>query len=210
MSNFLAIATVTAVIKEALQAAVHAAVPGAVVRVGPPRAPTPSTGPEVCLYLYQVTPNASLRNQRLPTRDERGLLQPAEAAIDLHYLISFFGDQDLASERMAGKVVEHFNTFPVLTPQQVDSAIHHQGPHSFLSASDLARAQEPVRVTPTYLTLEELSKLWTVFFQVAHRLSLQYIAGPVLIDSGPVPARPVVRERAIGVLREDHNDSARG
>ena len=34
-----------------------------------------------------------------------------------------------------------------------------------------------------YLTLEELSKLWTVFFQVTHRISLHYMAGPVLIDS---------------------------
>jgi hypothetical protein len=188
MSNFLSVAVVTAALQEMIQEALQETVPGATVRVGPPRPPAPSAGPEVSLYLYQLSPNASLRNRDLPTRRADGaLVQRPSVAVDLHYLISFFGEQDLASERMLGKVASRFHAHPVLTQEQIRATVRGNGSSTYLGASDLALETDLIKLTPQFLSLEELSKLWTVFFQMAHRLSLQYIAGPVVVDADLVP-----------------------
>jgi len=91
MSNFLAIATVTATLGQVLQPAVGAGVPGATVTTlrpdGAGAGPRP-TG--VNIYLYQVTPNAAYRNADLPTRTSEGdLMQRPQAALDLHYPVSY-------------------------------------------------------------------------------------------------------------------------
>jgi hypothetical protein len=77
MSNYLAPATVTAVLKRMLDEALAAPVPGAVQN-----ASVTTTRPEngngnadkkgINLYLYQVTPNAGLQNEELPTRRGNG------------------------------------------------------------------------------------------------------------------------------------------
>jgi hypothetical protein len=51
-----------------------------------------------------------------------------------------------------------------------------------LGDSDLADADDLVRFTPTGLSLEELSKLWSVFLQTPYVLSIAYQAGPVLVE----------------------------
>ena len=75
MSNFLAIATVTATLSQVLQVAVGADVPGAAmttVRPDSTGSGLPTTG--VNLYLYQVTPCGTFRNADLPTRSADGHL----------------------------------------------------------------------------------------------------------------------------------------
>ena len=90
MNNYLTIAVVTATLHEIMQAAVHGAndaVPGVTVRVGPPPRTVAPGEKEVNLYLYHLTPNASLRNADLPysRRGDGSLAQIPRAAIDLHY-----------------------------------------------------------------------------------------------------------------------------
>jgi hypothetical protein len=186
MSNFLSPAVITAAIQEIIQEALQDVQPGVIVRVGPPRALDPSQGPEVSIYLYQVSPNASLQNHGLSPRPAGGArIDLPSAALDLHYQISFFGEQDLVSERMLGKVAARLSAIPVLPQERIRAMIRADGPFSYLSASNLADQPDLVKLTPAFLPLEELSKLWTVFFQTAPRLSLQYIAGPVLLDADP-------------------------
>ena len=95
MSNFLAIATVTAALRRTLETAVDADVPGASVTTNRPQDPSTGTnGPGVNIYLYQVTPNTAWRNADLPTRRTNGdLIQRPKVALDLHYLFSFYGDE---------------------------------------------------------------------------------------------------------------------
>ena len=95
MSNFLAIATVTAALRQTLQAAVSADVPGASVTTHRPGAAGKShAAPAVNVFLYQVTPNTARRNADLPTRRSNGqATQRPRAALDLHYLVSFYGDE---------------------------------------------------------------------------------------------------------------------
>ena len=71
MSNHLAIATVTATLRDLVFAAVSADVPGANVTMVKPDgvgSGVPATG--VNIFLYQVTPSAAARNEDLPTRSE--------------------------------------------------------------------------------------------------------------------------------------------
>src|SRR5271165_5220408 len=56
------------------------------------------------IFLYQVLPNASLRNCDLPTRRSDGtLVQRPRIALDLNYLFTFYGnDAELEPQRLLG------------------------------------------------------------------------------------------------------------
>lgn len=108
MSNFLAVATITAVLRLLLQGPADDGVSGAVVTTERPDArANSSTGAGVNVFLYQVRPNAALRNADLATRSASGqLLQRRQAALDLLYLLSFYGDDtELEPQRLLGSVV---------------------------------------------------------------------------------------------------------
>lgn len=203
MSNFLAVATVTATLKTFLINALAADNLGIDIQVTTMR--PDSLGSEtdkngVNLYLYQVTPNLARRNQDLPTRRSGGVLvQQPQLALDLHYLLSFYGDEaTLAPQRLFGATARTLHTQPLLTRQHIIDVV--KADHSFLKGSTLAEQAELVRLTPLSLSLEELSKLWSVFFQTKHMLSVAYQASVVLIEGegAPQPTLPV-RKRNISV-----------
>jgi len=185
MSNFLAIATVTAALSEILLAAVRPDVGSADVTSLRPdsNGALPVTG--VNVFLYQVTPNAAWRNADLPTRRANGdLVQHSQAALDLHYLLTFYGDDaELAPQRLLGSAVRALHSQPVLTRDLIRKTIAKPAFQSFLANSNLADAIELVKFTPLPLSLEELSKLWSVYFQTQYRLSVAYQATVVLIES---------------------------
>lgn len=199
MSNFLAIATVTATLQGILQTPVGNDVAGADVTLGRPD--TPGDGkPRVNLYLYQVTPNAALRNTDLPTRNSAGqLVGRPHVALDLHYLVTFYGNEDqFEPQRLLGSVVRTFQTTPVLTRTSIRSAITSHIP--ILGLSNLADEVELVKFTPVAHSLEELSKLWSVFFQTPYVLSVAYQGSFILIESEESRQTPLpVRERNLYV-----------
>jgi len=196
MSNFLAIATVTAALGHIVHAAVEESGVGSVtLDFGRPTATGGGeTARKVHIYLYQVSPNASLRNNDLPTRGPDGkLMDRPQAALDLRYLIAFYGNQQsLEPDRMLGAAVRNLHARPLISHKSIQDAITN---HSELKDSNLADAIERVRFTPAAISLDELSKLWSVFFQTPHALSVVYDAKVVLIEaeeSGP-SALPVLR-----------------
>lgn len=198
MSNYLAVATVTAALYEVLQPAVGNAVLNAKVGFSRPDG-TSSTTPLVNVYLYQVTPNAAYRNADLPTRRSDGtLVQRAQAALDLHYLFSFHGDDtQLEPQRLLGAVATTLHSQPLISKSAITKAVTD---YSFLKNSDLAEQVETVRFTPTSLSLEEFSKLWSVFFQIEYSLSAAYQASVVLLESTDVPQEaPPVQLRNVYV-----------
>jgi len=175
MSNYLAIATVTAALQVLLSEAVGV-VGGARVTTEDPRSDDGNvSAPRVNVVLYQISPHAAWR----PT-DAR-----EQAAVDLHYLLTFHGDKSrLEPQLLLGSVLARLHDEPVLTPQRIHEA---EEKASFLSASsamtsNVALQDDPVKLTPIALTLDDLSKLWSTFFQVPYALSAAYQAGVVLID----------------------------
>jgi hypothetical protein len=197
VSNHLAFANVTAALRDLLDAAAKKAVSGAEATAERPDT-LKDDSPRVNVFLYQVTPNAAWRNDDLPTRRPDGTVaRRPQAAFDLHYVLSFYGsDKQHEPQRILGSVVSVLHTQPVLSPEILQGAAKDT-----LAASDLARQVEPVRLTPTGFNLEELSKLWSVFFQVPYKLSVAYQASVALIEPEITtqPALPV-RERNLYVF----------
>ena len=205
MSNFLAIATVTEAFRQMAESAASEAIPGARAKVlRPPTSLTsghPKGEPDVFvgLYLYQVTPNAAQRNASTPTRRSDGsVAQVSRAPFDLHYLFTFYGDDNtLEPQRVMGAVLRRIQTQPLLTKAAITSAKSALGS---LATSNLDTETELVKFLLLPLSLEEMSKLWSVFFQTTYCLSMAYQASVVFID-GAESARPSlpVRQRNLYV-----------
>ena len=203
MSNYLAIATVTAVLRDILQEAAGAAVPGTTVTTRRPEAVNDGgqNKPMVNIFLYMVAPNAAWRNTDIELRypdpgapqdraRERIEKRP-QVPLDLSYLFSFYGDElELEPQRLLGSVVSALHANPRLPPQAIRGTVKRERQ---LKDSDLefqVTQVENVTLTPIGLSLEELSKLWSVFFQVPYALSVAYLASAVLIETG-APIKPV-------------------
>ncbi|MEU9578123.1 DUF4255 domain-containing protein [Streptomyces chilikensis] len=193
MSNALAIAHVTRALALLLESHVGPEF-GEAVRVEPRKPPAePPDQPTLNVFLYQVTPNTSMRHHDLPTRAPDGtLLRRPAAALDLHYLISAYGEETrLVGQRLIGAVVRTLHEIPVLPGDVVEQA----GEEAYLAGSDLAEAAQRVRFSPTVMDVDETSKLWGMLHQTPYALSVVYQASLVLIDGRgtPVPAKPVER-----------------
>ncbi|MFF5004166.1 DUF4255 domain-containing protein [Streptomyces phaeochromogenes] len=208
MSNALAVAAVTStlthVLDEALAAQDSGGVPGVHTTTLRPDMPT-NTARGVNVFLYQVTPNAAWLSDDLPTRRPDGTaLLPPQQALNLHYLLTFYGDEAaLEPQRLLGTAVRTLNARPVLTRQVVRKAVQHaidEDPASYLKFADLDEQVDVVRFTMLPLNLEELSRLWSTFFQVSYRLTVAYQASVVLLSS-EVDARTAlpVRTRRVDV-----------
>ncbi|MCA8978329.1 MAG: DUF4255 domain-containing protein [Planctomycetes bacterium] len=200
MSNALAIAAVTAVIKDMLDnalvdASLNSTLSTSVtVKALPPDLVevNATTGPALNLYLYRVTPNIGWRNAMLPSRDGAGRrLTNAPLALDLHYLLSAYGTQDLEGEILLGYAMQQLHERPILTRDAIRTTLASPSPvgasilppaFAALSAADLAEQVELIKVTPDVMTTEDLSKLWGAF-QSNYRPSAAYVASVVLIES---------------------------
>lgn len=198
MSNFRAIAVVTATLERLLQAAANQAVQQADVRVGPP---TPKlaedANPVINLCLFRVLPSPSSRNDFLPLRDGAGTQrQKAKLALDLHYVLSFYGDASrFEPERLMGAAALALEHNPGLSQAAIEAAIADATNQASLAGSDLADTGPAIRIEPESHSLEDLSKLWSVFYQVPYALSAFYVARRVEIETQDEPgsAIPVMR-----------------
>ena len=203
MSNYLAIATVTATLQRTLQASVQVDVDGArVTTVRPDNvgSGTPETG--VNLYLYQVVPNPAWGNADLRTRNPEGnFAKRPQVALDLYYIATCYGNEiELEPQRLMGSVVRTFQAKPVLTREAIRETVADLT-YSYLADSNLAEQVETVRLTPLTLSMEELSNIWTVFLQTPHALSIAYMGSVVLIESDDIPKRALpVRDRRFNVI----------
>jgi hypothetical protein len=197
MSNALAIASVTAVMSSMINQAmvandVSAAVGGTIDITN--LAPGSISEEELesvrlNLFLYQVAPNVGWSNVALPSRDADGRrLTNPPLALDLFYLLSAYGSQDLEAEIMLGFAIQAFHETPVLTRQMIRDALSVPGgpntppPLVALANSDLADQIEQVKITPHPMNTEDSSKLWTAF-NAAYRPSFAYHVSVVLIES---------------------------
>ncbi|MFH9617401.1 DUF4255 domain-containing protein [Streptomyces pratensis] len=193
MSNALAVATVTQALALLIESNLGPEMDIA-VKVETRKPPSePPAEPTVTVFLYQVTPNAAMRNNDLPARAADGTLRNRVAApLDLHYVISAYGEEaELVGQRLLGCVIRTLHEFPVLPRELIELAAER--PH--LAGSDLAESLQQVRFTPTVMDVDETSKLWGMLHQTPYTLSVAYQASLVVIEGRekPVPAKPVER-----------------
>ncbi|MDE2372538.1 MAG: DUF4255 domain-containing protein [Burkholderiales bacterium] len=214
MSNALAIAAVTATLKDLLNNGLldHdlSAIGSYSVTAQPPdRITTGSTeGNQLNVFLYQVTPNLGWRNAGMPSRDAAGArLSNPPLALDLHYLITAYGAQDMNAEVLLGFAMQLLHETPVISRAQLRTVLANPSPvdgtllpglFGTLSAIDLADQIELVKITPNFLSSEELSKLWTAM-QARYRPSMAYQVSVVLIEAGGAArSAPPVLQRGPG------------
>jgi len=199
MSDFRAVATVTATLRHVLQAAIQADVPGATVTTVRPGEDTaanlPTTG--INLFLYQLSHRSHRANDDLPTRRQTGsAVQQPVAPVELHYLLSCYGDDStLEPQRLLGSAIAFLNAQPQLTRGQIQAAVADPA-NGFLTGSDLAAQVDVVRFSPMSLTLDELSRLWSVFLQTHYVLSTTFRAATVMLER-PVPTHTALPTREV-------------
>jgi hypothetical protein len=195
MSNHLSPAVVAASLKQVIQDAITIDFPGAVTRLGRPGSEGSDAAPAVNIFLYQVTPLASARNEHLGTRSADGRLRGATVvAMELHFLLSFYGGaSNYDAERLLGSVSRAVEHKPIVTASVVKKVIQESA--GILDNADLHLARETVRASPVALSLDDMSKLWSVLFQVPYVLSVAYRCGPVLIETSESgsPGLPVTQ-----------------
>ena len=200
MSDYRAVAGITGALQALLHGPASSAVPGAAVRTGPPTNGSLAGGPGlVNIFLYQVSPNAQFRNADLPTRRHDGsLIQRPQAALDLSYLISFFGEESkMVPQLLLGATVAALHAQPVLTPEDIPEQLYGRS----LGDSGLAEQAHLAQFRAVPLSHEELSRIWSVFFQVPYALSVAYTCSVALIEADltPEPAMPA-RELMFGAF----------
>ncbi|MDT5271234.1 MAG: hypothetical protein QOH49_3420 [Acidobacteriota bacterium] len=216
MSSALAIASVTAVLKDLLDNAVIDHSVSAIVG-GPVTVTAQSPGQikpndqgvisrQLNLFLYYVAPNTGWSNMGLPSRDARGTsITNPPLALDLYYLLTAYGKEDLEAEILLGYAMQRFHETPVLTRDAIRTALAQPGgpvsgagilPSALgaLSASDLADQVEQIKLTQHPFNVEEASKLWSAF-QTNYRPSVAYHISVVLVQSEGVvkSSLPVLR-----------------
>ncbi len=227
MSNALAIASVTRLLKDLLNdALVNGDITGdlgtdVVVTALPPDrvlAQLADNQPgQLNLFLHRITPNSALSTSDLPTRDGRGgLVARPRLALDLHYLLTAYTAQELHAEILLGYAMEMFHENAILPRGAVRAAL--QGsingailPPAFQTTDParLADQLELIRITPQPLSMDDMSKLWTAL-QTNYRTTVGYMVSVVLIERelpvrSPLPvlsrgARDPVSGRDEGVI----------
>lgn len=223
MSTALAIASVTAVLKDLLVNGMidhdlSSSVGDVLVSALPPdRIPTDAQNEQsqLNLFLYQVAPNPGWRNVALPSRNGQGeRLTNPPLALDLHYLLTAYGAKDLHAEILLGYGMQLFHETPVLTRDAIRRAL--APPSTIVTGGSLPSTMtalyesaldeqiEQIKITPTAMNAEEIFKLWSAF-QTRYRPTAAYQASLVLIESrNTTRAALPVRERKLFVVPFQH------
>jgi hypothetical protein len=199
MSNSLAIAAITATLRNLLDVELNRDVPGTRVSTQPPdKVRTTGNSSQVNLFLYHTSVNAAWRNMDVPWRTRSGETAAPPLALNLYYLITaYYGESEegvdtsggqqrlLGSHRLLGRAMGVLHDHPVLDPAEINAN---------LPAAD--RLEHPydqverVRITPHGLSPDELSKVWTGS-QTQYRLSAAYEVSVVLIESSRATRAPL-------------------
>lgn len=219
MSNALAMAAVTAVLKDRLNDGLMNANFDSIgqfsVTSSPPDKLESDTTPanRLNLYLWNATRNAAWANQRLPARSSDGSrIDNPLLALDLHYLLTATGSEDLNAEILLGYGMQVLHETPVLTRADIRASLGGSNPPldaallpaplRLLAAADLADQFEQIRITtaiPDSKSLgqiEMLGNLWSAF-SAPLRASALYQVSCVLIESRR-PARRALPVLSVG------------
>lgn len=194
----LAIATCTAVLKDLLdnrlvQRDIASIVGDVIVTALPPdRIQTGSEErAQLNLFLYRVTPNTRWRGEPAGRGGANGREVSSGLALDLHYLLSAYGAQDLQQEVLLGYAVQVFREAPRFTEERIRTALGAMSQNG-ATGSRVARAVAAatdaptwignIEVVPEFQSLEDVSKLWSAL-QARYRPSVTYKVSMVVIDA---------------------------
>ena len=216
MSNGLEIAAITAVFKNLLedglvQNAALSSMGNVLVTTLPPDQISVGVDgqPQLNLFLYQVSQNrnADIGNSNgsfhHQTTIEKDALPPL--AIDLHYVLTAYGNKDFQTEILLGYVMQLMHQTPVLSNDRIRAALNHiatinrsgllaQAIDS-TSIEALTEHLDRVKIAPNLLDAEQMSRLWSLF-QGSYRPSIAYEVSIVFSRSQKHSFAPVFSKEA--------------
>ena len=132
MSDFLAVAAVTAVLRWVLREAITGSGIDTAVGATPTISALPpdrivvgdTESPQVNIFMYHVSLNSGWRNVDLPELDFGGnRVTSPPLAIDLHFLLSAYGPNELDGEILLGWAMQVMHDEPVLPRDLVQAAL---------------------------------------------------------------------------------------
>ena len=205
MSNGLAIAAITAVLKNLLedglvQNTALSSMGNVLVTTLPPDQISIGVDgqPQLNLFLYQVSQNRNVdlgksdRNQPAhhQASTEEGAILPL--AINLHYVLTAYGNKDFQTEILLGYVMQLMHQTPVLSNATIRAVLNHvatinrsgllaQAIES-TSVEALTEQLDQVRIAPNLFDTEQMSRLWSLL-QGSYRPSIAYEVSMVFIGS---------------------------
>ncbi len=198
MSSALALASVTALLKDLLENGLATA--GVTARIGgdatvsalPPDRVNSGADEKAQLnvFLYHVSPQTGLRATS-GIRDN-GTNGPRPLGLELHYLLTAYGAQDYQTEILLGYALQLLHESPVLDRERIRTSLASMShtrdrrvippPQAALAGSNLADQVERISITPEFLSIEEISKLWSAL-QAKYRPSATYKVSAIMIDA---------------------------
>jgi len=209
MSNALAIASVTAMLRHRLESAFTdaanafpAAVQNANAFVQRPGGAHGAATAGADITLYRTSPHPQWRNCDLPTRAGTGM--PTEKpllGLVLRYIVSTFGaTAELEAEQLLGIVVTHLHTNATLTRAEI-LTVKAAAPQAFLAETDLDTQPELVKFTVLATEDEDMSRIWSMMPDGTFTPAVLVEASVVFVQpkiriTAPLP----VLERALAVV----------
>ncbi len=195
MSNPSAIAAVTSALRNLLTSAAledPELLDITVSTQSPGTARKGNDGNQLNLFLYSTAVDTAFSNRPMPGQSKNGESSMPPLALVLKYLITAYGrnDDDVSGHRLMGRSMSALHDYPVLGRAEIEAA---------LPDTDLHNQLERVRITHDFLSVDEMSKLWSSF-QSEYRLSTGYEVSVVLIES----RRPA--KTPLPVLRRGEDD----
>lgn len=126
------------------------------------------TANTVSLFLYQILENPHMKNEE-GIRVNDAQLQIPPLVLDLFYLVTPYSEDKTQEKYILGKVMQIFYDHAILAGTVLQGS--------------LAGSDEDLRLVAHPLSLDDLTKIWSAFQEVAYRLSVAYLLTPVRIDS---------------------------
>ena len=216
MSDYLAVAGVSAVLKMILSNALTSGGPSTILgatsgitALSPDLITTgPGEQPQLNLFMYYASLNDGYRNAGLPSHDTQGRrLSNPPLALNLHYLVSAYGKNEFDPEILLAWAMHVFHETPVVSRQIIQDALMAMASGSGVSpevqlivGTTLASQFELIKITSEALSNEEISKLWTAF-ETHYRPTTSYQVSVVLIqETLPFKSNLPVQSRNIAAL----------
>ncbi|MEO7719464.1 MAG: DUF4255 domain-containing protein [Capsulimonas sp.] len=189
MAHSLILASVTAILKNIVEnglvdRAVTTSIGGdAVVSASSPDRITTGADekPQINLFLYQVQPKGLYSQSRHADPEEAGVGYPV--SLELYYLVTAYGAQDLQIEVLLGCVLTLLSEQGTLTRETIGSILtalsSNKGGRvvnpmaATLADPKLLDRLEQIKILPQTMNLDEISRLWTTL-QARYRPSAIY------------------------------------
>ncbi len=131
------------------------------------------------LFLYKVTENPDLKNAPAdprPQADGRILEQRAPLTLDTYYLLTAHGGEaaDLfEAHRALSRAMRVFQDHGILR----GSLLRASDPDTGLSADSV------LRLSLNPISMEDMTRIWSVFPDTPYEISVSYLVTPVAIES---------------------------